>query len=366
MATSLGEVAIYIGLKGLEGTLGGLRRIKNVATGGLGNLVAQFENLSNVGRSLQGPLLMSAAAMGGFLAKADPKGVWMLQSSLTRLSVQIGSIFIPILDNVQIAIDRLLNWFRGLSNETKDNISSWVGYGMAAAAVLVVLPRISSAVGMVSTALRVMGMVLSAATGGLLPLIGMILGVGVAGAAVKNPLGFLDGIKPLLDGIMKLFGTFTGVIEAMAPLFDDMVSGVSAAIEALTPVFEAVFDGIGYIIKATGATAVYVGSLIADAMAGEIPDLDKAAARAKAVWNAQKKEREIGAKATGRHAGELKPNAPQLISLVDAWKKAQVAVIDPQLDELNRIREQQTEGNNIMRMIREYMKMVAERRAQGF
>jgi phage-related protein len=212
--------------------------------------------LSNVGSVATRVFLGASAAITGFVKTADPQGFQRLQGTLAQISVQIGSIFLPILDKTQKMLEGFLNFLRSLDNEQKSQIARWVQVAGAIALGLAVLPRVISLVSIATGAIKLLGTTLAVATGGILPLLATLTAVG-AGFALfqssteKGTSGIMSALNPLIkvfgdlkNAFLPLGASLKPIMESLAGTFTDVVSGIAQAVSTLVPVVVTVFQAL--------------------------------------------------------------------------------------------------------------------------
>src|ERR1043166_4457805 len=73
--------------------------------------------------SMKVGFVASTGAIAGFTAAASPAIFDTLTGSVRLLAVQIGQAFLPYMLKASAAAQRAANWFRNLSDATKDNIA---------------------------------------------------------------------------------------------------------------------------------------------------------------------------------------------------------------------------------------------------
>lgn len=209
----------------------------------IGKLTSSVEKIGPIASK---SFLVGAAGITGFVRAADPAGFMKLQGTLAQLSVQIGSIFLPLMDMVSKALQTLLEFFRGLSNEQKDSISKWVGIGLAVAAVLAILPKLLTGFSLITTAIKVMGATLALSTGGLSVLLGA---VAMAIPLLLSLFGSMDGGEGLGGAFAGIGDSLSSLVSSVTAVFGRVAEVAMAAFEKLKPVLLELVNTIGTIFK---------------------------------------------------------------------------------------------------------------------
>ncbi len=241
---------------------------------------------------------MATAAITKFVTTADPerfedfKGVW------AQISVQIGSIFIPILEKVNQTLNKVLNWFRQLTQEQKANILRWVQIGVLALGGISAFLLAAAAITKITYAVQVLTTSLGIASGGILPIIGLLAGLAVAMLTVDGAFGnasegasgigsIFNSLKPILESLQSLFTTvmdivgeavlkllpvFQGLIETIAPIISGIVSIVSSLLVGLKPIFTFVIELIASVGDWFSIIFAQIGAYV-DALADSFQNL---------------------------------------------------------------------------------------------
>lgn len=252
----IGAAYVEILTKGITQVQADLDRIKNKLTATAGGATAVsketgkmteaakqgvpvFEKLQatlqNASKIAAAGFLAGTAAITGFISAADPAGFTRFQGTLAALTVQIGSIFLPLLDKVQAVLDRVLNYFRSLSAEQKQNILRWVEIAGAIAIGVVVFGKIVAAINMASAAMAAFGVETGIASGGITTVLGVIatLLTAMGVFALTTDTGsdalkeFRDALKPIADALKEVadivLGVLTDAFEQIKPLLLTLV-----------------------------------------------------------------------------------------------------------------------------------------------
>src|SRR5207253_8192279 len=136
------------------------------------------------------------------------------------LTVQIGSIFIPVIDAAKAQLQAILGWFRGLTTEQKANILQWAKIGLAIAGVLSLIPVIIIGIQAVGATLAIFGAELGFATGGITVLLGLLallpLALGAVGLAADSSGTLWGG---LTDAFAAVGNALSDLWTAATPSF---------------------------------------------------------------------------------------------------------------------------------------------------
>ena len=312
---------IKVQLQAAQGVAAGLQKeINSVNTEGLqGKFAALGSSIANIGRTAAIGFGAATAAIGKLVAVADPVGFNLLQVKFAQLSVQIGSIFLPILTKVTGYVDKVLQYFRSLSQEQRQNIERWtevglvvLGVGAALAAIATVVSPIIGLMSSLGSVISVIGPMFAAVSGSIGSLVGALGGIAGIVGAVAGPLLIIVGacvavaaavmalngefnesfanmyasVKPILaslasvfqstmdmvgNALRKLLPVFEGLVETLAPIIGVFINIFGGIISAIKPVFDVVVDIVAYAIDYISGILTSVGGFIdflSDAFSG--------------------------------------------------------------------------------------------------
>lgn len=186
--------------------------------------------------------------------------IQVMKNRLMDLGIEIGEILMPIFSNMLDKISEGIDWFSGLSDETKENIVQWGLFAAAAGPVLAVIGNMSIGVSAILSPIGKLTTLIGA-SGGLVPALGLFGGKLVSTLAILGPwtagIGLAVGAGVLLvnhfrqDAIPAVndFGDEVSneTTEAVTS-FVDMADGATAELDRL-------FYS-GEIITAEGAEAL--------------------------------------------------------------------------------------------------------------
>lgn len=166
------------------------------------------------------------------------------------LSREVASIFKPAIDGVIESLEKMVGWFRALDGSQQDMIFKFAEGAAAGLLVVAVLPKIVAGItGVIGavTALASATSVLDVMTGGILPLVGVL--VTAAGAVVA--LGV---------GAAVAQGGFKGILETLKPITDVLTKGFGQAWAAMQPLLDALGSHFG---KAAAQGAQFLADVLA-------------------------------------------------------------------------------------------------------
>ncbi len=252
--------------------------ITNAITSALVSFNAMADAMNKVGAVAQRAFVGGAAAIGGFIRAADPVGVDKLSGTIGQIAVQLGSIFIPILDKVRAGLDKVLAFLRQLNNAQKDQIVRWTMLAGAVALSLAVLPKVIGLIQGAAIAIKVLGIATGLASGGLLPILATLAAV-AAGFALFNAsteqgtgvLGtMMEKVKPLADALMS-FGkeaavAFAPALQVLLEVGNIILDVVVVAFKKLGPIVlqvaKVVIAAVSSILKAARPIFISLGAVL--------------------------------------------------------------------------------------------------------
>lgn len=185
-------------------------------------------------------------AVGGYKDSLDK-----LKQSTTALSVEVAEVMIPAMQGVvNILKDRIIpafrsavQWWQGLSNETKVLITVITGLLAAIGPVLTIIGKVGPLVKTVSIAFKALGSAgifagagINAATLG----IGALIAI-VAIALLENEK-FKELLAKLMETFMKLLEPIMQIVEvlmnALMPILDIVIGIITKLIDILMPIID--------------------------------------------------------------------------------------------------------------------------------
>ncbi len=219
----------------------------------IGAAVAAFQMLTNATRAWVSAGL-SGTGQGNMLAM-----------QFTLLSQQIAGVFVPTINLVTNAIERLTGWFRSLDGTQQSTIRRWV----EAAAVMVLVAGVAGKLGaamvgmFASMSMSVIGFA-ATITSTIIPLIGemvtaIVTGSGIAGAALN--LAFA-GIPIILGAIGAVLSALASLGVAGVTLGAGIAVGTESGRSALTQLLGTLRNVIAAISTAGSALWARIGPVL--------------------------------------------------------------------------------------------------------
>ncbi|OWK46628.1 hypothetical protein [Fimbriiglobus ruber] len=237
--------------------------------------------LQSVGAASAKGFAVGTASITGFLKAADPVRFSIFQAKLEILTMYIGRMFIPILEDAIKVVDRITDFFKSLSKEQEESVLKWTKIALSVLAVGTAIGALVAVgqklLGFVK-ALQIALTILETSTG-----VGIVLvlaGIAVAvleltggmdalketvGNLIKSFGGFGDGLSPISGALQKLGETFSKIFARIgavaAPILNKVVAQISKLVSSAVPlierigkVFEDVVSEIGPIVESAVAT----------------------------------------------------------------------------------------------------------------
>lgn len=176
----------------------------------------------------------------------------MFGHHIQMMSRAIAAIFLPVIDQLVSAVQAVSQWFQNLTEGQQNLIARvTVAVGVFAAAA-VVLPQVATAVGVVVAAVKGLSAVFAGVTGiasgGILPILGLLA------AALVAVVGASGDGAGALGGVGKTLGKLW---EAVKPVVDAVGDALAGAFEEMRPALEQV-----------GNALAQVGALVAEHVVG--------------------------------------------------------------------------------------------------
>jgi phage-related protein len=165
---------------------------------------------------------------------------------MAELSRQIASLFLPVIQTVSESLQTLLDWFRELTGEQQAWIARVIEASVVGLGFVAIFPKLVGGINLVIGVVK--GLVgalagVNVVTGGILPIIGLVLaaftGIGLASDVAGSGLGgLLDAFQPLLDVFADLKDTVGEALKPLIPVAQEVV-------QALAPVLAGVVEFAG-------------------------------------------------------------------------------------------------------------------------
>lgn len=161
----------------------------------------------------------------------------MLSFRMQMLSREIAGIFLPAISAVIDKLSQAVAWFRNLSGEKQNLIMKFALATVAALGVAMVFPKIVAGVQLAIIGIKALMAVIAAAgaeagiaSGGLLPLLGVLVTAGVA-------LGtFLFATKSGSSGLQQLYATGQQLVQNVMPSLNRVMTDVTRLINTIAHV----------------------------------------------------------------------------------------------------------------------------------
>ena len=244
----LADLIINFSLQGVEVFQKGLDQaqagLKKVADGA-----------EKAGAVVQAAFGKASLVLGGLVTAGVAASAWGQQFGfyMERLSRVVAGLFGPEIQKVLGWLRQLTNTLASLSDAQRTQIAHFVEGAAAALAMAIVLPKVFAGVQLLVGGIGelVAGMLaLDVETGGLLPLLGMLV-TGFAALAVgtevgRNGLGGLwKAVQPLVEAFGKLA---TEAMKAIGPIIDvglQLFQGFADAVAAVMPAIVSAVQTVG-------------------------------------------------------------------------------------------------------------------------
>lgn len=265
VSAALGK--LHDGIAKIEEGAGKMGRIATVAFAGLTGTVGGFVRSG----------LAGSAEMEAFTAQ------------MQRLSREVAGIFLPQFTAMIGLVQRAADYFHGLTGAQQANIARWVEAAAVGLAFAMIMPKVIAGLRMAAAGVKAMGAALSgslaAATGGLLPLLGMLVtafaGLFGAAAVAGGEMGELaNAFKPVLDALKQIGASVVKAMQPMIRLVAVVIQGFAGSVQRVMPRISALIDHMAMLFaQAVEAIEPFLPSIIAgfDKLADAIMSVFEAA-----------------------------------------------------------------------------------------
>jgi hypothetical protein len=153
------------------------------------------------------------------------------------LSREIAGVFMPVIEGMMTKLAQAVAWFRTLSGEKQNLIMRFALASVAALAFAMVLPRLVGGIQLVIVGVKALMTVIAAAgteagiaSGGILPLLGILVTAGVALTA------FLFATKSGSKGLGEIEAAGRKLIQDIMPSLNRVMGEVSRVINSIAQV----------------------------------------------------------------------------------------------------------------------------------
>ncbi len=213
--------------------------------------------LQQIGSTAQRTFAVGTASIIGMLKVADPARFAKLHGALLALAVNVGSIFIPVLQKAIDFIERLVVLFNNLSGEQKANILRWVGVAGAVVGVIALIPKLIALINFTTAAMGALGVSTGIATGGISVLIGAIAALG-GSFIIMNASG--EKSKGILNSLYALVQPFIDIVKSIIPTVQTvgatMIRNFALIANLFKPFFAKLVQGMGMVAASVSRLAV--------------------------------------------------------------------------------------------------------------
>lgn len=217
--------------------------------------------------SVAAEMMSSSGATASAIEKLNTPSQ-QLKESLNRLknaAIELGEAVMtavaPVLERLSAAVERATTWFKGLSDETKQNIVTVLAITAALAPLLVIIGKVISTIGMIMTYAPQIVTALTAVKGALAVLAGPI---GIVIAAIGALIGVF---VHLYNTNQEFHDNVIGIWESIKSFFTETLPSLSDSIDSFFGELPGrIADKLSEIIIALGTWVSSVAAWIATAI----------------------------------------------------------------------------------------------------
>ncbi len=354
----IGAVHVEIGAKGLEGLQSVFAKVGNAAKGFASTLDSIAKKANDISNKAALPFAALTASVGKAASVASPVTWEKMGLAFDKLSLQVGRIFIPIIQDVTRWVSKLADYFASLDGTQRQQIEGWTRLALGVGAVLVIVPKLVSAFSSLSMLMNPIGLAIAALGIAFSTLeqsdISKILqGIGDTFkwlwdivSPVVTAIG--DGIAEVIGGIGALWDMVKEAIPGVGGIFETVFSGIGKLITGIVDALKWVVDIIQKFVVVVGTVAKSVSdwefSGMGDKITANLEEFEskKAGNKAAIKDTAGKMGDSLVSKATGggkkadegRYSPEIRLDAPRVSDLTGAYRSLQTAAqgaVDPKL-----------------------------------
>lgn len=117
----------------------------------------------------------------GFVGVASPSHFSTLQASISLLSLEIGTVFLPYVEYASRAIQHTATWFRNLDATTKNNITRAALFGATLGGLVIVARQLHAAYVVLRASIIAVNLAMTASpVGAVLKMVGVVAGLAAA------------------------------------------------------------------------------------------------------------------------------------------------------------------------------------------
>lgn len=154
-------------------------------------------SVSGIGDALANTFGRAKASILDFVGAASPSHFSTLQASITMLSIEIGTVFLPYIEYASRAVQTTARWFRNLDDTTKTNIGRAAMFAVALGGLVIVARQLQAAYVVLRASIIAVNLAMSASPIGavtkMISAVGMLAaawwGVNQAVSAANNGMG---------------------------------------------------------------------------------------------------------------------------------------------------------------------------------
>lgn len=178
--------------------------------------------------------------------------ITLFKSALEGLAISFGEVLLPMLTNLVEKITDVVNWFNGLSDETKKTITVIAGIVAVLGPLLIIIGSIISAVMKVVQALKLIKGAIVAVKGAMLALNAVMLAnpIGLVVAAIAALIAIFVVLWNKCDAFREFWinlwesikEAFAGVAEAIGEVVSNIAEWFSTLPERIGEAINAVVD----------------------------------------------------------------------------------------------------------------------------
>ena len=347
----LAEAFVEFGTKGFEKVQGAFGTLQK-GLKGLGSAIAETtQKLDKLASKATLPFAALVGVIGKTVSVADPVRFAQFGLAFDRISLHLGRVFIPLLQEITGWLNRVADYFKGLTNEQRESILAWTKTAVGIGAVLIVLPKVISFITSLTTLLSPVGLALMA-IGAVIGALGTE-GLGKVFDAIKESLlSFWNVIEPVVSAVQgmvqTLIDSFSSLLEMAAPALGGLKDMFADIFGFIGQVIIKVVDSIGWVIKKLMQLVVVVGTVVkkisnleftgmGDAIDANLQELDSRMA-GKQEQREKAMERKAEAKTNKESGDKFAPQPvvqnPKVMAALDAYRAVQTAsqgATDPKL-----------------------------------
>lgn len=131
----LATAFVDLSLKGMSAVMTGLNTMRNKLQGWVGPLADNFQS--------------AQSAVLGFVGAASPQAMGTFQGSIRLVSAAIGTALIPHIIEASRWIQKMAQYIRDMSPETKQQIADWVKWGVVVMGAVYAFTKLNGIISMI-------------------------------------------------------------------------------------------------------------------------------------------------------------------------------------------------------------------------